>query len=57
VVYDRGETRTGCIFCGFRIHADKERFTRLANSHPQQHDYLMNTLGMGEVLDFIDIAH
>lgn len=57
VVYDRGETRTGCIFCGFRIHADKERFTRLAKSHPQQHDYLMNTLGMGEVLDFIGITH
>jgi 3'-phosphoadenosine 5'-phosphosulfate sulfotransferase (PAPS reductase)/FAD synthetase len=57
VVYDRGETRTGCIFCGYRIHADKDRFTRLKLSHPMQHAYCMDNLGMGAVLDFMGIAH
>lgn len=57
MIYDMGETRTGCIFCGFRIHADKDRFVRLAKSHPQQHTYLMKTLGMAQVLDYIGVNH
>lgn len=34
--------RTGCIFCGFGAHLDKEpRFVRLAKTHPKQYEYCM----------------
>lgn len=36
-----GCTRTGCIFCGFGFHLDKDetRFQRLARTHPKQYEY------------------
>lgn len=38
-----GCQRTGCIFCGFGAHLDKEpRFVRLAKTHPKQYEYCMN---------------
>lgn len=37
-----GCQRTGCIFCGFGCHLDKEpRFVRLAKTHPKQYEYCM----------------
>lgn len=37
-----GCQRTGCIFCGFGAHLDKEpRFVRLAKTHPRQYEYCM----------------
>ena len=37
-----GCSRTGCIFCGFGAHLDKEpRFIRLAKTHPKQYEYCM----------------
>lgn len=36
-----GCKRTGCIFCGFGITQDKERFTRLAEQEPKLCDYVM----------------
>lgn len=37
-----GSDRTGCIFCGFGAHLDKEsRFERLKHTHPRQYDYCM----------------
>ena len=37
-----GCQRTGCIFCGFGAHLDKEsRFVRLAQTHPRQYEYCM----------------
>lgn len=37
-----GCQRTGCIFCGFGAHLDKEpRFVRLAKTHPKQYEYCM----------------
>jgi len=54
-----GCQRTGCMFCGFGCHLEKypNRFQRLAKTHPKQYDYIINTLGMGEVLDFIGIEY
>ena len=40
-----GCQRSGCIFCGFSAHLDKqgeERFLRLRDTHPKQYDYCIN---------------
>jgi 3'-phosphoadenosine 5'-phosphosulfate sulfotransferase (PAPS reductase)/FAD synthetase len=39
-----GCNRTGCIFCGFGCHLEKEpsRFQRLKKTHPRQYDYCLN---------------
>lgn len=36
-----GERRTGCIYCAFGFHLEKEetRFQRLAKTHPRQYEY------------------
>lgn len=36
-----GRKRTGCIFCGFGITQDKQRFVRLADQEPKLCDYVM----------------
>lgn len=62
-----GCQRTGCIFCGFGVHLEKEsRFLRLKETHPKQYNYCINGgaydenglwkpddkgLGMGHVFD------
>jgi 3'-phosphoadenosine 5'-phosphosulfate sulfotransferase (PAPS reductase)/FAD synthetase len=58
-VYDMGYENTGCIFCGFGVHLEKEpnRFQLLKRTHPKQYDYVMNKLGMSEVLKHIKINH
>lgn len=48
-----GCKRTGCIFCGYGAHHDKDggvesRFVRLKHTHPKQYDYCM---GGGEYND------
>lgn len=59
-----GCERTGCVFCGFGCHLDKEpnRFQRMKETHPQLWDYCMRPmdkggLGMKEVLEFIHVKH
>lgn len=63
--------RTGCIFCMFGCHLEKEpnRFQRLKQSHPKQWDYCINGgemvdgklqpnkdgLGLGVILDYIGV--
>ena len=51
--------RTGCIFCGFGVHLEKEpnRYQLLEISHPQLHDYCMNKLGFKEVCEFMNIKY
>ena len=57
--YTTGCNRTGCMFCGFGCHLEKEpnRFQRLKETHPKQYDYIINQLGMGKVLDFINVKY
>lgn len=57
--YTTGCKRTGCMFCGFGCHLEKHpnRFEQLKITHPKQYDYIINTLGMGEVLDFIGVKY
>ena len=54
--------RTGCVFCGFGCHLEKEpnRFQRLKETHPKLWQYCMKPwdsggLGMREVLEFIGV--
>lgn len=60
--YTTGCNRTGCIFCGFGCHLEKEpnRFQRLKETHPKQWEYCMKSieeggLGMREVLEYIGV--
>jgi len=62
--YTTGCQRTGCIFCGFGCHLEKEpnRFQRLKQIHPRIYEYCMKSLdegglGMKEVLDFINVKY
>ena len=57
-----GCDRTGCVFCAFGCHLEKEpnRFQRLKQTHPQLWEYCMKDwddggLGMKNVLDFINV--
>ncbi len=57
-------TRTGCIYCGFGCHLEKEpnRFQQLQKSHPDIWEYCMKPmeqggLGMREVLEYINVKY
>lgn len=68
-----GCKRTGCIFCMFGCHLEKEpnRFQRLKETHPKQYNYCINGgemvdgkwqpskegLGLGRVLDYIGVKY
>lgn len=57
-----GCDRTGCMFCGYGCHLEKEgegRFERMKVTHPKQYDYIMRPwseggLGFKEVIDWIN---
>lgn len=62
--YTTGCKRTGCIFCGFGCHLEKEpnRFQMLKLTHPKIYKYCMKSineggLGLDEVLDYINVNH
>jgi 3'-phosphoadenosine 5'-phosphosulfate sulfotransferase (PAPS reductase)/FAD synthetase len=68
-----GCDRTGCIFCMFGCHLEKEpnRFQRLKETHPRQYAYCIGGgemvdgkwqpskegLGLGHVLDYIGVKY
>lgn len=54
-----GCQRTGCMFCMFGVHLEKEpnRFQRMKITHPKQYDYCINNLGLGKVLDYIGVPY
>ena len=57
-----GCKRTGCMFCGFGCHLEKEnegRFERMKQTHPKQYEYIMKPweeggLGYKQVIDWIN---
>lgn len=51
--------RTGCVFCGFGVHLEKEpnRYQLLEQTHPQLHKYCMENLGFKEVCEFMNIKY
>lgn len=54
-----GVKRTGCVYCMFGVHLEKEpnRFQRMKVTHPKLYDYCINNLGLKEVLDFINVKY
>lgn len=54
-----GVDRTGCMFCMFGCHLEKEpnRFQRMKETHPRQYDYCMNKLGLKDVLEYINVPY
>ena len=56
-----GESRTGCVACGFGCSMWKtdedNRYLRLEKTHPKLHNHVINTLGFKEVLDYMNIKY
>lgn len=54
-----GCSRTGCMFCMFGVHLEKEpnRFQRMKVTHPKQYAYCMDKLGLREVLEYIGVPY
>lgn len=59
-----GCNRTGCMFCMFGCHLEKEpnRFQRMKITHPKQYAYCMKPvqeggLGLDAVLSYLKIPH
>lgn len=69
VYYDRtvegvhvdGVDRTGCMFCLFGVHLEPKdkpnRFQRMKITHPRQYRFCIEDLGLGKVLDFINVKY
>lgn len=58
-IYDKGENRTGCMFCMFGAHLEKghNRFERMKKTHPKHYQYCMDSLGLREVLKYLRVKH
>lgn len=56
-IYDMGYTRTGCAFCmlGCHLEKGKNRFQLMEETHPKLHDYCINKLGLGPILEHIGV--
>lgn len=59
-----GCKRTGCMFCMFGCHLEKEpnRFQKMKETHPKQYEFMLKPveqggLGMKEVLDYIEVPY
>lgn len=59
VLEPTGCSRTGCMFCMFGCHLEKEpnRFQRMKQTHPKQYAYCMDKLGLKAVLDYIGVPY
>ncbi len=62
--YTTGCDRTGCVYCAFGAHLQKEpnKFQMLKETHPKLYEYCMRPwdeggLGMDTVLDYINVKH
>lgn len=62
--YTTGIDRTGCVYCAFGAHLQKEpnKFQQLKETHPKLYEYCMKPweeggLGMDAVLDYINVKH
>lgn len=55
-IYDMGYDRTGCMFCMFGMfgNSGRDRFERMAETHPKQYAYCMGKLGLQEVIDYCE---
>lgn len=58
-IYNMGYERTGCMFCMFGVHREKNpnRFMKMKETHPKHYKYCMEKLGLDEVLTWMDVEH
>ena len=58
-IYDKGWDRTGCMFCMFGVHLEKEpnRFQRMHKTHRKLWEYCIYKLGLGKVMDHINVPY
>jgi len=58
-IYDIGYKNTGCMFCMFGVHLEKQpnKFQLMQETHPKQYDYCINKLGCGKVMDYINATY
>ena len=58
-IYNMGVDSTGCMFCMFGVHLEKEpnRFQCMKYTHPKLWNYCINKCGVGKVLDYIGINY
>lgn len=57
-IYNMGYERTGCAWCAFGVHMEKEsRFKRLKKTHPKIWNYAINKMGLKEPFDYIGIEY
>jgi len=58
-IYDLGYPRTGCMFCMFGVHLEKEpnRFQLMKKTHPKQYKYCMEKLGLNKILDILNVSY
>lgn len=54
-----GCQRTGCMFCMFGVHLEKEpnRFQKMKITHPKLYKYCIEDLECGKVMDFIGVKY
>ena len=56
-----GESRTGCVACGYGCSIWKNdndnRYLRLEQTHPKLHNHIINNLGFKEVLEYMNIKY
>lgn len=54
-----GESRTGCMFCLFGCHRQRQpnKIQRLAQTHPTVYRYILDKLGFRDVMDFLKIPY
>ena len=54
-----GHKRTGCMFCMYGVHLEDSpnRFQMMKQEHRQLHDFCINKLKLGEVLDYIGVDY
>lgn len=57
-IYNMGYERTGCAWCAFGVHMEKEsRFKRLKRTHPKIWNYAINKMGLKEPLEYLGIDY
>lgn len=54
-IYDMGYKRTGCMFCPFGLHMEGKpnRFDLMKQTHPKLHRFIMDEMGLRDVLQFV----
>lgn len=54
--YTTGVKRTGCMFCMYGVQNETpNRFQIMQRTHPKQYEFCMNTLGLKNVLSYMNI--